>query len=82
MDRIAVRAVKRLNRYVPKAVDVGVDLALDRNLKPWILELNTKPDPCPFALLPNKSMLRKILRYGRANGKRYRLNCVKAKRGL
>ncbi|WP_231637329.1 YheC/YheD family protein [Paenibacillus sp. FJAT-27812] len=82
MDQLGVRTAKRLHRSYPGIVEIGLDLALDRQLKPWILEVNTVPDPCPFALLEDQSMLRKIVRYGKAYGKTYRLRCKKAKRGL
>ncbi|NIK78212.1 D-alanine-D-alanine ligase-like ATP-grasp enzyme [Paenibacillus castaneae] len=82
MDRLGVHTAKRLHRAYPVIKEIGVDLAIDSSLKPWILEVNTIPDPCPFALLPDQSMLRKIIRYGKAYGKTYRLVCKKAKRGL
>ncbi|CAM4356451.1 YheC/YheD family protein [Paenibacillus alkaliterrae] len=82
MDRLGIDTVKRLHRAYPWIVEIGLDLAIDRKLKPWILEVNTIPDPCPFTLLPDQSMLRRIIRYGKGYGKTYRLNCTKAKRGL
>jgi hypothetical protein len=82
MDQLGVRTAKRLHRSYPGIVEIGLDLALDYQLKPWILEVNTTPDPCPFALLEDQSMLRKIVRYGKAYGRTYRLSCKKAKRGL
>ncbi|WP_282939090.1 hypothetical protein [Paenibacillus sp. RC67] len=44
------------------------------------MEVNTCPDPCPFTKVPDKSMIRKIVAYARAYGKRYCLKCSKAKR--
>ncbi|WP_141505579.1 YheC/YheD family protein [Paenibacillus luteus] len=82
MDQLGVRSAKKLERAYPGIKEIGLDLAIDRRLKPWILEVNTVPDPCPFTLLEDQSMLRKIIRYGRAYGKTYALNCKKAKRGL
>lgn len=82
MNRIGVRVAKRFQHAYPGILEIGLDLAIDRKLKPWILEVNTIPDPCPFALLPDPSMLRKIIRYGKAYGKTYRLVCKKAKRGI
>lgn len=82
MERIGIDTVRSMYNAYPGIVEIGLDLALDRNLKPWILEVNTVPDPCPFALLPDQTMLRRIVRYGKAYGRTYRLNCTKAKRGL
>ncbi|NOU93197.1 hypothetical protein GC093_08185 [Paenibacillus sp. LMG 31456] len=46
----------------------GVDIAIDSNLKPWILEINTRPDMSIFNALKNKTMYRKILRYSKLKG--------------
>lgn len=81
MDELAVRVAKRLHGAYPGIKELGLDLAIDRQLKPWILEVNTVPDPCPFTLLEDQSMLRKIVRYAKGYGKTYRLHCKKAKRG-
>ncbi|MBB6734407.1 YheC/YheD family protein [Cohnella sp. CBP 2801] len=43
----------------------GVDIAIDSNMKPWILEINTKPDMSIFNALKDKTMYRKILRYSK-----------------
>nr|WP_245976203.1 YheC/YheD family protein [Paenibacillus prosopidis] len=82
MDSIGVKTAKRLRQAYPGIMEIGVDFALDSKLKPWILEVNTHPDHCPFALLSDQSMLRKIIRYGKAYGRTYRMNCLKAKQGL
>jgi hypothetical protein len=81
MDKLAINTAKCLHKVYPGIKELGLDLAIDRKLKPWILEVNTRPDPCPFTLLEDQSMLRKIVRYAKAYGKTYRLNCKKAKRG-
>lgn len=46
----------------------GVDIAIDFNMKPWILEVNTRPDMSIFNTLNNKTMYRKIIRYSRLKG--------------
>lgn len=43
----------------------GVDIAIDSNMKPWILEINTGPDMSIFNTLKDKTMYRRILRYSK-----------------
>lgn len=82
MDYLGLQTAKEMRSAYPGLRVIGLDLALDRQMKPWILEVNTKPDPCPFTLLPDQTMLRRIIRYARAYGRSYALNCGKAKRGI
>ncbi|MFS0726577.1 YheC/YheD family protein [Paenibacillus sp. 1P07SE] len=81
MDQLGKRAVKALHAKAHPIHELGMDFAVDRKLKPWILEANTIPDAAPFTLLEDQSMIRRIVRYGRAYGKKYKLVCKKAKRG-
>lgn len=48
---------------------LGVDVAIDTKLKPWILEINTRPDKSIFNALKNKTMYRRILSYARMQKK-------------
>lgn len=82
MDRLGIATAKRLRRTYPGIVEIGLDFAIDRKLKPWILEVNTAPDMCPFALLSDQTMIRKIIRYGKAYGRTYHMGCIKEKRRL
>ncbi|MFB9328698.1 YheC/YheD family protein [Paenibacillus aurantiacus] len=43
----------------------GVDIAIDSNMKPWILEINTGPDMSIFNALKDKTMYRRILKYSK-----------------
>ncbi|KKO52948.1 YheC/YheD family protein [Paenibacillus sp. DMB20] len=81
MNKLAHWTAARLSRTFPQLNELGLDIGLDRRLKPWILEVNFYPDPCPFTLLPNPRAIRTIVAYGKAYGRRYRLKCTKAKRG-
>ncbi len=54
-----------MSAQYPKFPAFGIDVAIDTNLKPWILEVNTKPDKSLFKTLKNKSMYRRILSYAR-----------------
>ena len=46
----------------------GVDIAIDAAMKPWILEINTKPDMSIFNTLKDKTMYNRILRYSKIKG--------------
>ncbi|RIX60207.1 YheC/YheD family protein [Paenibacillus nanensis] len=82
IDQIGVNTMKRLRRRYPRLKEIGLDVAIDRNHHPWILEVNTTPDHCPFAILQDQTMIRKIIDYGSRYGRRYRLKCFKAKTTL
>lgn len=81
MKKIGLLTAKTLNGVFSELWEIGLDVAVDRKLRPWILEVNTHPDPCPFSRLPDRSMLRKMIAYGKANGRIYALKCTKSRRG-
>jgi glutathione synthase/RimK-type ligase-like ATP-grasp enzyme len=82
MYRVTIAAAETLSKQYPHLLELGIDLALSRgNYHPWILEVNTLPEVCPFTKLPDKAMLHRILAYGKYTGRRYKLHCTKAKAG-
>ncbi|XID92042.1 YheC/YheD family protein [Paenibacillaceae bacterium WGS1546] len=78
---LAHRTAGRFSKAYPRMNELGLDIAVDRRGRAWILEVNTRPDPCPFTKLANRSMLRTILRFARGYGRSYNLKCMKARRG-
>ncbi|WNR45040.1 YheC/YheD family protein [Paenibacillus roseipurpureus] len=80
MERIAYLTADQFGREYPAMRELGLDIAVDGKLRPWILEVNTRPDPCPFTKLADPRIIRRIVQYGRANGRIYDLTCSKAKR--
>jgi hypothetical protein len=69
MRSLGLVVAKRMHRAYPGVKEVGLDVALDRTLYPWILEVNTMPDPYIFTKLKDKSIFRRIARYARAYGR-------------
>ncbi len=57
------------NRTHPGFKEIGIDIGIDKQMKPWIIEVNSRPDPYIFNSLKNKSMYRKIYRYAKAYGR-------------
>lgn len=80
-DNLAHSTARRMARSYPGMRELGLDIAVDRKHRPWILEVNTRPDPCPFAKLADSSMLKEMVRYARGYGRIYDLSCTKARRG-
>lgn len=81
MKDIGVKCARQLSTAYPGLLEIGVDIAVDRQLNLWILEVNTAPDPCPFTKLEDKRMLQRIVRYAQAYGRTYSLKCTKSKKG-
>lgn len=69
LKRLGLRSAEALARTYPRINMVGADIGLDRELRPWIIELNTSPDPYLFRHLRDKSTHRKVMRYARALGR-------------
>jgi glutathione synthase/RimK-type ligase-like ATP-grasp enzyme len=65
MSQLSVTIAKNLRQMNPGLYQIGVDVGLDLSMKPWIIEVNTSPDPYIFNKLTDKSIYRKIMWYRR-----------------
>jgi len=69
LDSIGLAVAAALEKRFPGIKELGVDVAVDEKRNPWILEVNTKPDPYIFRKLKDRSIFRKIYRYCVAYGR-------------
>lgn len=59
------RVAQVLEKKYPALRELGLDVGLDRNLHPWIFEVNTQPRYKNFLYLPDREIYRKIHEYHR-----------------
>ncbi|MNP63561.1 hypothetical protein D3C76_1589710 [compost metagenome] len=69
LKRLGVSVAKQLDAAYPGIKEIGIDIAVDRSHKSWILEVNTCPDPYIFRILKDKDIFRKVIRYAKAYGR-------------
>ncbi|MFC5448566.1 YheC/YheD family protein [Paenibacillus aestuarii] len=67
--RLGNEIAQQFSRSHPGYKEIGVDIGVDSTLKPWILEVNTSPDPFIFNQLKDKRMFYKALRLARLHGR-------------
>ncbi|MEC0243893.1 YheC/YheD family protein [Paenibacillus dokdonensis] len=67
---LGVDTARQLQKDYPKLKEIGLDVALDKTLYPWILEVNTLPALFPFKkFFKDKNVYRRIERYAIAYGR-------------
>ncbi|MCR8845221.1 YheC/YheD family protein [Paenibacillus sp. SC116] len=63
--QLCLLSARVLSRKYPFLQELGFDIGLDQKLRPWIIEVNTKPDVKPFSKISDHTMYYRILRYRR-----------------
>ncbi len=69
LRHLGYQIATQYQKIYPGFKEIGIDIGIDKDLKPWVLEVNTAPDPFIFNQLKDKKMFFKVLRYSRANGR-------------
>lgn len=69
LNTLCLSIANQLQVKYPRIKEIGVDIAIDTMLHPWILEVNTCPDPFIFRKLKDQRVFRKIYRYAVAYGR-------------
>lgn len=63
LKELGIKISKHMSGVFRKFTSYGVDIGIDKEMKPWIIEVNTQPDKYIFNALSDKRMFRKIIRY-------------------
>ncbi|WP_082311041.1 YheC/YheD family protein [Paenibacillus sp. FJAT-27812] len=69
LRKLSITVANNLQEAYPNLKELGVDIAIDTKLHPWILEVNTCPDLYIFRKLPDQSVFQKVYRYAVAYGR-------------
>lgn len=68
LNQMGLSVGKELSKKYKGLKNLGLDIALDKSMRPWILEVNTRPAIYVYRTL-NPSAYRRILRYAKAYGR-------------
>lgn len=67
LQKLGRTTATALTKRYPGIREIGIDLGMDHQLKEWILEVNTSPDPYIFKHLRDKKIFSRIMRYRHYN---------------
>lgn len=59
---LGTQASKQIRTAFPDVWEIGMDIGIDKNLKPWIIEVNTRPEYEPLSKLQDQTIYRRLLR--------------------
>ncbi|MFB5265769.1 YheC/YheD family protein [Paenibacillus enshidis] len=65
---LGFRIATEFHKSYPKFMEIGIDFGLDSSLKPWIIEVNTRPDAYIFDQLKDKKMFQRVIFLKRFHG--------------
>ncbi|WP_336787798.1 YheC/YheD family protein [Paenibacillus sp. MMO-177] len=69
LKQISLDIARELEKHYPGLKELGIDIAIDQQQRPWILEVNTRPDAFIFRKLKDKTIFRKIYKYAVSYGR-------------
>lgn len=72
INNLSLQVANHLQTVYPEIKEIGLDIAIDKDYKLWIIEFNTLPELHPFAKLEDKRMLKRIISTGKNYGRSYR----------
>lgn len=67
--KLGVSVGRNFERHLKGMREIGLDVALDSERKPWILEVNTRPQFYPLKNMKNKALYRRIVSYAKQYGR-------------
>ncbi|WP_165921068.1 YheC/YheD family protein [Paenibacillus albiflavus] len=56
------QTAKKLRKKFPDVWEIGMDVGIDNELRPWIIEVNTRPEYEPLSKLEDKTIYRKLVK--------------------
>ncbi|MGG3283284.1 YheC/YheD family protein [Paenibacillus solani] len=69
LKRLGVAVGKNFDRHYKGFKELGLDVAVDSKGRPWILEVNTRPQIYPLKNLKDTSLYHQVLSYGKHYGR-------------
>lgn len=69
LKQLGLIIASQMEAKYPRIKEIGIDIGIDKHYKPWIFEVNTKPDPFIFNRLKDKRMFHRIYRYAVGYGR-------------
>ncbi|MBP1990481.1 YheC/YheD family protein [Paenibacillus eucommiae] len=68
LGRLGLQVARYMQKGYPNIKDIGLDIGIDKSKKPWIFEVNTRPNPIIFRSLNQPAVYKRIKRLTRLHG--------------